>query len=138
MNFFLQNRWLQSTKTLDNFSKIRNLIFFGLKIPVTELSITRKLVMQILQKKIPLTVRTFCYKYTKFCDISITSFLVMDSSVTGIFNPKKMRFRILEILWWGFVFWKNYLRFLLFGAIEISHPNFKPTLNNWCSFWQYT
>ncbi len=46
----------------------------------------------------------------------------MDSSVTGIFNPKKIRFRILEKLWWGFVFWKNYLRFLLFGSNVISVP----------------
>jgi hypothetical protein len=64
--------------------------------------------MQLQQKKNPLTVRTFCYKYTKFYDIFITSFLVMDSSVTGIFEPKKdkvsyfgkimMRFRVLEKL----------------------------------------
>jgi hypothetical protein len=54
--------------------------------------------MQLPQKK-PLTVRTFCYKY---------SFLVMDSSVTGIIEPKKdkvsyfgkimLRFLVLEKL----------------------------------------
>jgi hypothetical protein len=30
-----------------------------------------------------------------------------------------MRFRILEKLRWGFVFWENYLSLLLFGANDI-------------------
>jgi hypothetical protein len=86
--------------------------FLGWEVPVAELSITRKPPLQLTN---PLTVRTFCYKYTKFYDIFIAGFLVMDGSVTCIFGPGRdgvscfggvvMRFRVLEKLSCVFVVW---------------------------------